>query len=106
MSLGPAIESGAPGWTKIFPAGTRIERAGLGMGYLARRIVGYIVFLSVLGALSSLAVDVNSASGGTALSGRNGAIAGVSILFTALIASWIVRWTMRRRTKLRRAHLR
>ena len=71
------------------------------MGYFARRAVGYIVFLAVLGALSTLVVDTNSASGGTSLTGTHGAIVGVGILFTALIASWVVRWTMRRRTKMR-----
>ena len=79
---------------------------GHGMGYFVRRIVGYLVFLTVLGSLSTLVVNANAASGGTALSGTHGAIAGIGILFTALVSSWIVRWTMRRHTKLRRAHLR
>ena len=71
------------------------------MGYFARRVVGYVVFLAVLGALSTVVVDTNSASGGTSLTGTHGAIVGVGILFTALMASWIVRWTMRRQTKMR-----
>ena len=70
------------------------------MGYFARRVVGYFVFLSVLGALSTLVVNTDSA-GGTSLTGTHGAIVGVGILFTALMSSWIVRWTMRRRSKMR-----
>jgi len=75
------------------------------MGYFARRVVGYVVFLSVLGLLSTMTVDADNASGGTLLTGTHGAVAGVSILFVALLSSWIVRWEMRRRTKIRRLRL-
>lgn len=72
------------------------------MGYLARRIVGYVVFLAVLGILSSVAVSANASSGGTLLSGTSGAVIGVGVLLTALIASWVARYSMRRRDRLRR----
>ena len=72
------------------------------MGYVVRRIIGYGVFLAVLGVLSTLALDANSASGGTALSGSRGVIAGGAILVIALMFSWGVRWSMRRATQLRR----
>jgi uncharacterized membrane protein HdeD (DUF308 family) len=76
------------------------------MGYFVRRIVGYIVFLSVLGFLSTLAVNADSASGGTLMTGTNGVVIGVLVLFASLMCSWIVRWMMRRRSKLARVHLR
>jgi len=72
------------------------------MGYFVRRIVGYGVFLSVLGVLTTLVVDANSASGGTALSGNRGAIAGGAILVIALVSSWVVRWSMYRGARLQR----
>ncbi|TLZ70658.1 MAG: hypothetical protein E6K10_07340 [Methanobacteriota archaeon] len=79
------------------------------MGYFMRRIVGYIVFLSVLGLLSTTVVNADNASGGTLLSGTSGAATGVSVLLIALLCSWGVRWEMRRRTKrtrLRRLSIR
>ena len=51
------------------------------MGYFARRIVGYIVFLTVLGFLSTLVVNADSASGGTLMAGTNGAKIGITVLF-------------------------
>ena len=79
------------------------------MGYFARRIVGYIVFMTVLGFLSTLVVNADSASGGTLMAGTNGAKIGITVLFASLISSWLVRWTMRRHSKrmrMMRAHLR
>jgi UPF0716 family protein affecting phage T7 exclusion len=79
------------------------------MGYFARRIVGYIVFLAVLGFLSTLVVNADSSSGGTLMTGTNGAKIGIAVLFASLMCSWIVRWVMRRhskRVRLLRAHLR
>ena len=79
------------------------------MGYIARRIVGYFVFLAVLGLLSTLVVNANSAAGGTLMAGTNGAKIGIAVLFVSLICSWIVRWTMRRHSKrmrMLRAHYR
>ncbi len=76
------------------------------MGYFARRIVGYVVFLAVLGFLSTLAMNADSASGGSLMAGTNGAVIGVLVLFASLMCSWIVRWMMRRRSRLARAHLR
>jgi len=79
------------------------------MGYFARRIVGYIVFLAVLGFLSTLVVNADAASGGSLMAGTNGAKIGILVLFASLMSSWIVRWTMRRhsrRIKLGRANLR
>ena len=72
------------------------------MGYFVRRIVGYIVFLAVLGFLSTLVVNADTASGGTLMAGTNGAKIGIVVLFVSLMASWVVRWMMRRRTKLGR----
>jgi len=79
------------------------------MGYIARRIVGYFVFLAVLGLLSTLVVNANSASGGTLMTGTNGAKIGIAVLVASLMCSWIVRWTMRRHSKrmrMLRAHWR
>ena len=79
------------------------------MGYFARRLVGYFVFLTVLGLLSTLVVNADSASGGTLMAGTNGAKIGITVLFASLICSWIVRWTMRRhsrRMRYLRAHCR
>jgi len=84
-------------------------RTGIRMGYFARRIVGYTVFLAVLGFLSTLAVNADSASGGTLMAGANGAKIGIAVLFASLMCSWIVRWGMRlhsKRARLLRAHLR
>ena len=88
-------------WTKIFLACPPCSRRE-GMGYFARRVVGYIVFLTVLGVLSTMAVNADDASGGTLLAGTGGAVTGIAILFVALLCSFGVRWTMRRRVKLRR----
>jgi len=79
------------------------------MGYFARRIVGYFVFLAVLGLLSTLVVNANSASGGTLMTGTSGAKIGIGVLVASLMCSWIVRWTMRRHSKrmrMMRAHVR
>ncbi|HEY4705408.1 MAG TPA: hypothetical protein VII27_06720 [Thermoplasmata archaeon] len=73
------------------------------MGYLARRIVGYVVFFAVLGILSSIAVSANASSGGTLLAGTSGAVVGLAVLFTAFLSSWIVRRRMRRLDRRRRA---
>ncbi len=72
------------------------------MGYLARRVVGYVVFLAVLGILSSIAVSANASSGGNLLSGTSGAVIGIGVLLTAFVASWVVRLSMRRRERQRR----
>jgi hypothetical protein len=40
------------------------------------------------------------------MTGTNGVVIGVLVLFASLMCSWIVRWMMRRRSKLARAHLR
>ena len=80
------------------------------MGYFVRRVTGYFVFLAVLGALSTLAVNTDTSPGDNSLTGTHGAAVGISILFIALMASWIVRYSMRRhaklRSKMRRARVR
>ncbi len=76
------------------------------MGYLARRIVGWLVFFAVLGILWSLAVGANASSGGALLSGNSGAVVGLTILVTAWTVSWVVRLAMRRRERLRKRMLR
>ncbi len=76
------------------------------MGYVARRIVGWLVFFAVLGVLTSLAVSANASSDGTLLSGTSGAVIGLAIVLTAWVASWVVRLAMRRRERARRRMLR
>ncbi len=72
------------------------------MGYLVRRIMGYVVFFAVLGILSWVAVTADASAGGTLLTGTSGAVIGIAVLFTAFLASWMVRFSMRRRERLRR----
>src|SRR2546428_11285005 len=69
------------------------------MGYFARRIVGYFVFLAVLGFLSTLVVNADSAAGGTLMAGANGAKNGVAGPFVSPICSWVVRGAMRRHSQ-------
>ncbi len=73
------------------------------MGFLTRRIVGYVVFLTVLGALSTIAVAANESSGGTLFAGVCGVAIGIGTLAAALLSSWTVRRRMKRRAKERTA---
>jgi len=72
------------------------------MGFLWRRIVGYLVFLTVLGFLSIVIVNENAASGGTFLAGTQGLMISIAVLFVALLASWGTRAAMRSRDRTRR----
>ncbi len=76
------------------------------MGFLWRRVVGYLVFLTVLGFLSILIYWENAASGGMFLTGTQGLAISIAVLFAALLASWTTRAAMRSRDRAHRREVR
>ncbi len=76
------------------------------MGFLWRRVVGLLVFLTVLGLGYTAVYYWDVSEGGTILAGRNSVIVPVILLFAALFASWLARAVMRSRARAMRRELR
>lgn len=65
------------------------------MGFLWRRVTGYVVFALVSVVLSAIALQQGYLAGGTALA----ALCGAAIFALAFLASLLVTRTMKRRSK-------